>query len=105
MTIILRPEHQRLITQAMQTGAYENPDEVVGKALEMLNSENEWLDEHKQEIDPELIASAKVVADSLEQSCAIGDVHHAIARGVMRKEDVYAELSEVVAGKKAGRIN
>jgi alanine dehydrogenase len=60
-------------------------------------------DEHKQEIDPELIASAKVVADSLEQSCAIGDVHHAIARGVMRKEDVYAELCEIVAGKKIGR--
>ena len=50
MTIILRPEHQKLVTQAMQTGAYENPDEVVGKALEMLSAENEWRDEHKQEI-------------------------------------------------------
>jgi ornithine cyclodeaminase/alanine dehydrogenase len=59
--------------------------------------------EHKQEIDPALIASAKVVADSLEQSCAIGDVHHAIARGLMRKEDVYAELCEIVAGHKIGR--
>ncbi len=54
--------------------------------------------EHKQEIDPALIASAKVVADSLEQSCTIGDTHHAIARGLMRKEDVYAELGEIVAG-------
>ena len=59
--------------------------------------------EHKQEIDPALIASAKVVADSLEQSCAIGDVHHAIANGLMRKEDVYAELCEIVAGKKIAR--
>lgn len=50
MTIILRPEHQELVTQAMQTGAYESPDEVIGKALEMLRSENEWLDEHKQVI-------------------------------------------------------
>jgi alanine dehydrogenase len=61
-------------------------------------------DEHKQEIDSALIASAKVVADSLEQSCAIGDVHHAIAQGLMRKEDVYAELCEIVAGEKIGRV-
>jgi alanine dehydrogenase len=60
--------------------------------------------EDKQEIDSALIASAKVVADSLEQSCAIGDVHHAIADGLMRKEDVYAELCEIVAGQKIGRV-
>ena len=60
-------------------------------------------DAYKQEIDPALIASAKVVADSLNQSCAIGDTHHAIAKGLMRKEDVYAELGEIVAGKKSGR--
>jgi len=60
-------------------------------------------DAHKQEIDPALIASTKVVADSLDQSCAIGDTHHAIAQGLMRKEDVYAELGEIVAGKKSGR--
>ena len=58
----------------------------------------------KQEIDPALIASAKVVADSLEQSCAIGEVHHAIAQSLMRKEDVYAELCEIVAGQKTGRV-
>ena len=60
--------------------------------------------EHKQEIDPALIASAKVVADSLDQSCAIGDVHHAIAHGLMRNEDVYAELCEIVTGQKIGRV-
>jgi alanine dehydrogenase len=62
-------------------------------------------DSHKQEIDPALMASAKVVADSVDQCCAIGDTHHAIAAGLMRKENVYAELSEVVAGKKPGRTN
>ena len=61
-------------------------------------------DGHKQEIDSKLMASAKVVADSLEQSCAIGDVHHAIADGLMRKEDIYAELCEIVAGQKTGRV-
>ena len=62
-------------------------------------------DSQKNEIDPALLASAKIVADSLQQVCSIGDTHHAIAQCLMRKEDVYGELSEVVAGKKAGRIN
>src|SRR4030095_7971187 len=62
-------------------------------------------DEHKQEIDPALLASSKVVADSLEQCCTIGDTHHAIAQGLMRKEDVYAGLSEIVAGRKPGRTS
>ena len=62
-------------------------------------------DARKQEIDPALMASAKVVADSLEQCCTIGDTHHAIARGLMRKEDVYAELSEIVAGQKSARTS
>jgi ornithine cyclodeaminase/alanine dehydrogenase-like protein (mu-crystallin family) len=60
-------------------------------------------DSHKQEIDPALMSSAKVVADSLEQVCSIGDTHHAIAAGLMRKEDVYADLSEIVTGRKPGR--
>jgi alanine dehydrogenase len=60
-------------------------------------------DSHKQEIDPALMTSAKVVADCLDQACTIGDTHHAIAAGLMRKENVYADLSEIVAGKKPGR--
>jgi alanine dehydrogenase len=60
-------------------------------------------DAHKQEIEPALMASAKIIADNLDQCCAIGDTHHAIVQGLMRKEDVYAELPEIVAGKKRGR--
>ena len=62
-------------------------------------------DSHKQEIDPALLSSAKVVADSFEQICAIGDTHHAIVAGLMRKEGIYAELSEIVAGRKPGRTS
>ena len=61
--------------------------------------------EDKQEIEPILMASAKVVTDSREQCCKAGDTHHAIAQGLMRKEGVYAELAEVVAGDKPGRTN
>jgi alanine dehydrogenase len=59
--------------------------------------------EEKQELAPELMASAKVVTDVTEQCATIGDLHRAIAAGQMRREDVYAELSEIVAGKKQGR--
>jgi len=52
----------------------------------------------KQEIEPELLANSAVVADVLEQCATIGDLHHAIARGVMRREDVRAELADVVSG-------
>ena len=45
--ITLRPEHEQLIAKAMQTGAYESPDDVIGRALEMLRSEDEWLQGHR----------------------------------------------------------
>ncbi|MDQ6799771.1 MAG: ornithine cyclodeaminase family protein [Acidobacteriota bacterium] len=59
--------------------------------------------EEKQEVAPSLMASSKVVTDVTEQCRTIGDLHHAIDAGAMRAEDVYAELSEIVAGKKRGR--
>ena len=62
-------------------------------------------DSHKQEIEPELMASAKIVADSLDQVSTIGDTHHAIAAGLIRKEDVYAELAEIVSGNRPGRTS
>ena len=61
--------------------------------------------EDKQEIDPALMASSKVIVDSLEQCSSIGDLHHAISQGLMRQENVYAELAEIVAGQKPGRTS
>ena len=59
--------------------------------------------EHKQEIDPRLLAHAKVVTDLTEQAARIGDLHHAIEAGVMSAAHVHAELGDVVAGRKPGR--
>ena len=59
--------------------------------------------EHKQEIDPLLLAQSTVVVDLLEQCRAIGDLHHALAAGLMTSSDVHAELGEIVAGTKRGR--
>lgn len=57
----------------------------------------------KQEIDPALLAGHTVVADILEQCATIGDLHHAIAAGVMTRANVHAELGQVVAGRRPGR--
>ena len=59
--------------------------------------------EHKQEIEPALLAQAKIVTDLTEQAARIGDLHHAIEAGVMSAPDVHAELAEVIAGRKPGR--
>jgi alanine dehydrogenase len=59
----------------------------------------------KQEIDPVLMASSKIVVDILEQCAAIGDLHHALEAGAVARDDVYAELGEIVAGKKPGRTS
>ena len=59
----------------------------------------------KQEIDPELLACSTLVVDLLEQCATIGDLHHALAAGVMTTAGVHAELGEVVAGKKPGRTS
>jgi len=61
--------------------------------------------EEKQELDPTLFISNKIVVDVLEQCAAIGDLHHAIKKGLVKKSNVYAELGEVVAGMKPGRIS
>jgi len=59
--------------------------------------------EDKQELEPELLASSKLVTDLITQSAVIGELHHAINKGILRKEDVYAELGEIIAGFKVGR--
>lgn len=57
----------------------------------------------KQEIEPELLAANVVIADVLDQSAAIGDLHHAIDAGIMRREDVRGELADIVSGRVRGR--
>jgi alanine dehydrogenase len=61
--------------------------------------------EQKQELDPSLMVSNKIVVDLLEQCASIGDLHHALDEGLVTKADVHAELGEIIAGKKEGRIS
>ena len=51
----------------------------------------------KQEIAPALLAASRLVVDVLDQAATMGDLHHALAAGVMRPEDA-TELGQIVAG-------
>jgi ornithine cyclodeaminase/alanine dehydrogenase-like protein (mu-crystallin family) len=57
----------------------------------------------KQELEPALVASATLVVDVLEQCAEIGELQHALAGGLLTREDVHAELADVVAGHRPGR--
>ena len=57
----------------------------------------------KHELAPDLLARGVVVTDVLEQCERIGDLHHALAAGVMRRDQVHAELADVVSGRRPGR--
>ncbi len=59
--------------------------------------------EDKQELDPALMASNKVVVDILDQCAKIGELHHAVDKGFVTMADVHAELGEVIAGRTPGR--
>ncbi len=57
----------------------------------------------KQELDPQLMKGNKVVADILHQCVEVGEIHHAIEKGIMKKENVFAELGDIILGKNKGR--
>ena len=61
--------------------------------------------EDKQEIGISLMAGAVVIADDLDQCAKMGDLHHAIAAGVMTITDVRASLDQIVAERIRGRLN
>lgn len=59
----------------------------------------------KQELDADLVAASIVVADLRDQAARVGEVHHAVAAGLMRPDEVAAELGEILAGKAEGRTS
>lgn len=76
------------------------PDDVrAGTFIGAIGADNP----EKNEIEPALMAKARVVTDLTEQCSHMGDLHHAIDAGAMQATDVHAELGELVAGRKPGR--
>lgn len=59
--------------------------------------------EGKQELDPTLVAGATLVVDIIDQCAEIGELQHALAAGLMTRDQVHAELGDVVVGRRPGR--
>jgi ornithine cyclodeaminase len=61
--------------------------------------------EHKTEIAPAAIASSRYVGDRLSQTRVLGELGHAIAARAVSENAPFAELGEVIAGRKTGRAS
>ena len=57
----------------------------------------------KQEISPALLRQSKIVIDDWAQASHSGEINVPLRRRQIRKKDIYAELGEIVRGKKKGR--
>jgi alanine dehydrogenase len=59
----------------------------------------------KEELDPEILKRAKIIVDNYEQACHSGEINVPLSKGIISKDDIWAELGEILTGKKAGRTS
>lgn len=57
----------------------------------------------KNEWDPAIFKGAKVVNDSIPQCLSRGETRNAVLSGVIKEEDIYGEIGQILSGKKKGR--
>lgn len=57
----------------------------------------------KQELEPELVATSSVVCDLVEQCAKVGELQHAIGRGLLRADEVRGSLGAVVSDPRLRR--
>ncbi len=62
--------------------------------------------EHKNEIDPHIVAQkARYFCDRLTQVQALGELHHAIEKGMIDAADTFSEIGQVIAHQAPGRMD
>ena len=54
MTIQLKPEQEHRIAEAVRSGAYQSPDDVIERALEVLHERDEWLLANRHALDAKI---------------------------------------------------
>jgi alanine dehydrogenase len=57
----------------------------------------------KQELDPQILQSARVVVDDPTQAYHAGEINVPLRQGLFKKEQVWATLGDIITGAKAGR--
>lgn len=90
------PQSEIIVTCTPARRAFLAPEHVApGTLIAAVGAD----DSAKQEVEPKLMARTRVVTDSTEQCAVMGDLHHALVSGDMSREDVMAELGDIVAGR------
>ena len=60
----------------------------------------------KQEFDPTILKRAsKIVVDDIEQAVHNGEINVPLSKGMIKRNDIYGELGEIVTEFKKGREN
>ena len=59
----------------------------------------------KQELDAHLLPLAAVYGDLLDQCAEVGEFHHGIEQGLVKREDFRGELGALISGAAAGRAD
>lgn len=57
----------------------------------------------KQELEADILRDAKVVIDDIRQASHSGEINVPLSQGLIKAEEIYGTLGEVVAGIKKGR--
>ena len=57
----------------------------------------------KEELDPAILQRSKIVVDDWAQASHSGEINVPLSRGLITRENVWAEIGEIVAGLKPGR--
>jgi Arc/MetJ-type ribon-helix-helix transcriptional regulator len=50
MAIQLNPNQEHRVAEALRSGAYHSPDDVIDRALDVLHEQDEWLMANRQAI-------------------------------------------------------
>jgi alanine dehydrogenase len=78
---------------------------------------NDWIDKGmhincigadapgKQELDPAILKRSKIVIDDWNQASHSGEINVPLAKGIISKKDIWAEIGEICAGLKQGRMD
>lgn len=59
----------------------------------------------KDEVDPRILADARVFADDIDQCVNAGECELAIKGGYMEREHILGQIGEVLNGEKSGRLS
>ena len=59
----------------------------------------------KNELDPQLMTDAKIVADIKSQVIKVGESQHAINKNLIDESSIYCELGQLITGEVNGRKN